>query len=55
MHVSDISSINPGDAVLYALLSCGLLVLSMAIVFLVVAAVVKSGKKRAPEKRKAEN
>ena len=46
MHVSDISSINPGDAVLYALLSWGLLVLSLAIVFLVVAAVVKSGRKK---------
>lgn len=48
MHVSDISTINPGDAVLYALLSWGLLVLSLAIVFLVVVAVVKSGRKKSP-------
>ena len=53
MHVSDISSINPGDAVLYALLSWGLLVLSLAIVFLVVAAVVKSGRKKSPRENES--
>ena len=53
MHVSDISSINPGDAVLYALLSWGLLVLSLAIVFLVVAAVVKSGRKKNPREKES--
>lgn len=53
MHVSDISSINPGDAVLYALLSWGLLVLSLAIVFLVVATVVKSGRKKSPRENES--
>ena len=53
MHVSDISSINPGDAVLYALLSWGLLVLSLAIVFLVVGTVVKSGRKKSPREKES--
>ena len=53
MHVSDISSINPGDAVLYALLSWGLLVLSLAIVFLVVTTVVKSGRKKSPREKES--